>query len=229
MTTSEFCSSTSYFDSASANYNTRPIRNRIASKAANAILERLPLHNFRLLDFGCGTGLLSQRLAEHTSYILGVDTSPRMIEEFNRICWENGVTPEEMRAVCLDISSTEIPPELTQEPLFDCVVTLQALHHIRDVTSVLKSLSRHISSGGWFAGVDLRRKEEYGSYFLCSSSTNSHSNVYHRGGFTPEELEDALIGAGFVDIIVETAFVLPKQIGQHLIEFEFVIAIGRKP
>ena len=34
----------------------------------------------RVLDFGCGTGLLTERIAPHVAEVMAVDASPAMIE-----------------------------------------------------------------------------------------------------------------------------------------------------
>ncbi len=49
-------------------------------KVAPAVLE---LSDNRVLDFGCGTGLLSEKLAEICGQVVAIDSSPKMIEILN--------------------------------------------------------------------------------------------------------------------------------------------------
>ena len=58
-----------------------------APEKINDILEHTTLHKgLRILDVGCGTGVLEQYLLTYAPiHITGIDLSPRMIEEARRM------------------------------------------------------------------------------------------------------------------------------------------------
>ena len=83
-------------DSAPAAEWDTPAHRATAKQAADAILAHLhehtrglpedidrPLHEWDVLEIGCGTGLLSTYLAPQVRSLLGVDTSRGMIDVFN--------------------------------------------------------------------------------------------------------------------------------------------------
>jgi len=44
--------------------------------------------------------LVSEKLASHSKYILGVDASQGMADVYNQKCWQQGIDKKEMEAVC---------------------------------------------------------------------------------------------------------------------------------
>lgn len=46
--------------------------------------EGIPSSNLSLLDIGCGTGLVAEAFQSFTQYRVGIDVSPRMVEEANK-------------------------------------------------------------------------------------------------------------------------------------------------
>lgn len=58
------------WDSLAANY---------ANKVFAEIKKRIDLNGLRVLDFGCGTGLLAERMSPYTKEIVALDSSPKMI------------------------------------------------------------------------------------------------------------------------------------------------------
>lgn len=106
-----------------------------------------PLWNGRLklLDFGCGTGLLSQELSPYCSTIVGVDTDPKMVEQFNTKVSFQGIDPIEMSA------TTAMPSEID----FDVVVSSMVFHHLDDVPSTVSTLVSKLKIGGWLYVADI--------------------------------------------------------------------------
>jgi 2-polyprenyl-3-methyl-5-hydroxy-6-metoxy-1,4-benzoquinol methylase len=79
------------FDQEALNWDKQPfiqeITRRVAETVRNAIyeLETSPgeRKNFKCMEFGCGTGLLSSHLADELGEVYGVDASEGMIEQFS--------------------------------------------------------------------------------------------------------------------------------------------------
>src|SRR5262245_17124135 len=51
-------------------------------------------------------GLISQNLAPYTRQIIGVDISQGMVDYYNQRVSNQGIPPEEMKAVCLELKGT---------------------------------------------------------------------------------------------------------------------------
>jgi SAM-dependent methyltransferase len=85
-----------------------------------------------VLDVGCGTGALAQRLAARGHAVVGADPSEGMLQIMR------GRAPQ-VRAVCA--SGTDLPFDAG---VFDLVVTVAALHHIAAPDAVRATLSEMV-------------------------------------------------------------------------------------
>ena len=52
-------------------------------------------------------GLISRELAPYSRSILGVDISQAMVDQYNLRVFNQGIPPEEMRAVCAELEGKE--------------------------------------------------------------------------------------------------------------------------
>lgn len=86
----------------------------------------------KVLDLGCGTGLLSLKLAEKEAIVTGVDLSPQMLS----------IASERANASSLPINFIEQPMELLQEPAtYDVVViAIDSLNYVIDELDVKKTI-----------------------------------------------------------------------------------------
>jgi trans-aconitate methyltransferase len=91
----------------------------------------------RILDLGCGTGDLTQRIAAAGAVPLGLDRSPAMIEEARR-------KHPRLRFLVADAAEFEEP-----EP-FDAVFSNAALHWMREPGRVASAVWRALRPGGRF-------------------------------------------------------------------------------
>ncbi len=77
----------SLFDSAAHIFDqqlVQGLRYQLPLEVAKKILEIFPDKNFSLLDLGCGTGLLGAQLGKLQGRMVGVDVSPKMLEQARR-------------------------------------------------------------------------------------------------------------------------------------------------
>jgi SAM-dependent methyltransferase len=94
----------------------------------------------RVLDVGCGTGFLLERLAERGYAGLGVDLSPESVEIAQRRLAEIGAA-DRLRAV---VGSAYEPPEGP----FDLITLTDVLEHLEDPVACLRALRERLSPGG---------------------------------------------------------------------------------
>jgi len=88
----------------------------------------------RVLEIGCGTGLLMSRLADHEGEVVGVDLSPGMLEHART----RGLSVHEA-------SATDLPFE---DGSFDLAYSFKVLAHIRDIGDALAECARVLAPGG---------------------------------------------------------------------------------
>ncbi|MEJ2467881.1 MAG: class I SAM-dependent methyltransferase [Campylobacterales bacterium] len=183
----------SRFDAAAADWDKGDIRQQIAAKTAEAVVNTLPLNGeMELLDFGAGTGLLTYKIAPAVRSVTAVDTSPGMLEVL-----QSKSTPEHrIKTVCGDI--TEVPLADT----FDGIISSMAMHHVEDTEGFLKTLHAHLKPGGFIAIADLDKED---------GSFHAHGNegVFHFG-FDREALRALAEKCGFVNTNFTTALTIDK-------------------
>ncbi|WP_027945893.1 class I SAM-dependent methyltransferase [Amycolatopsis taiwanensis] len=150
----------------------------------------------RVLEYGAGTGLVSQELAGSVGPLTLADPSKGMREVMHSKL-ATGALPASSRIWDLDLSAGRIPDER-----FDLVVTVMTLHHIPDLTPVLDGFARLLDSGGHLCVVDLVKED--GSFH--------HDGDFHgHHGFDTQDLSTKLESAGFTDVHVEQVYEVVKD------------------
>jgi 2-polyprenyl-3-methyl-5-hydroxy-6-metoxy-1,4-benzoquinol methylase len=200
------------FDMAALTWDEKPARVNIAKNVAEKIKELVPLNqNMKVLDFGCGTGLLSFFLQPYVGEITGIDTSKGMIEVFDKKIKENQI--ENMKCLNLDIYTDKLPEK------YDLIVSSMVFHHIKDISQILKILYNYLNEGGYIAIADLVKED--GSFH------DDNEGVEHFG-FKIQEMENKLKEAGFKEIKSEIANIVKKQKENAEREYPVFLVVGRK-
>lgn len=176
----------SAFDAKAATWDEDPRRRALAMDVVAAITRHVPLHSGqRLLDVGCGTGLIGLPLATITGSVVGIDLSTAMVSRFL----------EKARAADLPGVSAEVR-DLIAAPLpagsIDVAVSAMAFHHIEATADMLRSLAGSLVPGGWLAIADL--ESEDGSF---------HDGPVPHLGFDPGAMRAHLAAAGLAVIAIE--------------------------
>jgi 2-polyprenyl-6-hydroxyphenyl methylase / 3-demethylubiquinone-9 3-methyltransferase len=105
------------------------------------IASRVPLGSGRVLDVGCGGGLLTESLARAGGEVTGIDLAPGMIEVAGLHSAESGL------AIDYRVASAEA---LAQESAgqFAVVTCMEMLEHVPDPAAMVATLARLLSPGG---------------------------------------------------------------------------------
>ncbi len=142
------------------------------------------------MDFGCGTGLLSYNLTDIAQKIVGIDNSPKMVEEFNK-------KSPNLQKIKAYASLKDI------DERFDLIVSSMTFHHIPDIPKLVAKLSRYIIPEGMICVADLHKED--GSFH-----DRGNEGVYHFG-FDVDWLVEIFSEQGFELVCEETPFVIQKQ------------------
>ncbi len=199
------------FDEKAATWDDDEKRARAAAVAA-AIAERVPLADVRdMLEFGCGTGLLSLALDPAPPRALLTDTSAGMLEVVRGKLAASGRA--DWQALDIDLTVTDLP-----DRRFDLVVSLLALHHVADVPGLIARFHRVLRPGGWVALSDLDSDD--GLFH------DAHTHRHH-DGFDRAALAESLAAAGFRDIAFSTPHHQRKVVDGVERTFPLFLAVAR--
>jgi predicted TPR repeat methyltransferase len=172
------------FDEKAATWDDDPAKRERADAVAAAIRAAVPLDSStRMLEYGAGTGLVTQALRDAVGPVTLADASAGMREVMQSKIDAGAIT--DARIWDLDLSTSRAPTET-----FDVIVTVLTLHHIEDLGPVLAGFATMLAVGGHLCVVDL--EEEDGSF---------HGHDFHgHKGFARAALSAQLIAAGFTDV-----------------------------
>ncbi len=143
------------FDEKAATWDADPSHVERAVAVAGAIRAALPLDpSTRVLEYGAGTGLVSQHLRPAVGPITMVDTSAGMrAVMLDKIA--AGVIPN-ARVWDLDLGRDDLT---LPDEQFDLVVTVMTLHHVHDTRTVLANFGALLAPDGHLAIVDLDHED----------------------------------------------------------------------
>ncbi|KAH6919231.1 hexaprenyldihydroxybenzoate methyltransferase [Coprinopsis sp. MPI-PUGE-AT-0042] len=187
-----------HFDQQSEDYQASRSALELAKRAAHAIVRHaeLDVDTIELMDFACGAGLLSQRLAPRVKSILGVDISQGMVDLYNTFVEDQGIDPTEMQALCADLLSPDDERSKLNGRKFDIIVCSMAYHHFESITHATTTLSLYLKPQGFLFVIDLLKADGIDMDELFPE--HKDHLVAHRGGFTEGEIEKAFEAAGMV-------------------------------
>lgn len=125
----------------------------------------------RVLDLGCGTGLVAEAVRDIAGEIHGVDLSPHMVERARA----KGVYA---RLETDDVLACLPRPE-TATPGYDLVLAAELLVYIGDLAPLFAATASVLRPGGLFAFSTEHLRE--GSFRLDRTARYQHSRPYIRG------------------------------------------------
>jgi len=202
------------FDKAAASWDENPGRVRLADDIARALSERIVLApDMDVMDFGCGTGLMTFRLQPLVRSVTGVDSSRGMLDIFNAKAAGLKLNNVSARLVDLDRGDT-----LTGR--YDLILCNMTLHHIKDLEPLFAQFHEVTAPGGHLCVADLDLE---GGRFH-----EDNTGVFH-AGFDRAALRKIFAGAGFDDIRDTRATEVVKQGGDgETRRFSVFLMSGRR-
>lgn len=199
-----------HFDERAATWDDDPDKVRRAQEVAEAVAAAVPLTGAeRMLEYGAGTGQVSQALQDRVGPITLADTSAGMRAVMaDKIA--TGALPSDARVVALDVEMQQVPQER-----FDLVVGSLVLHHVQQLDAALAALADLLTPGGHLAIADL--DQEDGSF-------HQHDFDGHHG-FDRAELVADLEAVGLVEVRVADCTRIEKD-GR---DYQVFLATARRP
>src|SRR5579871_5971315 len=102
------------------------------------VLKRAQVAGARVLDVGCGGGLLAESLARAGALVTGIDLAPAMIE----------VARAHAAAEGLSIDYRVASADSLSDPAFDVVTCMEMLEHVPSPAAMLHCLAERLRPGG---------------------------------------------------------------------------------
>lgn len=116
------------------------IRDRLAAWFGRDIRDTRPFNGLRLVDIGCGGGLVSEPLARLGFAVTGVDAGEEMLEVARGHAAASGTIVDYRHATAEDLAAAG--------ETFDAVLALEVIEHVADPMLFLAAAARLVRPGG---------------------------------------------------------------------------------
>ena len=125
------------------------IRDRAAAHFGRDIRSSRPFDGLRLLDIGCGGGLLSEPMTRLGFEVTGVDASQQNIQAAS--------AHAEAQGLRIDYRASTAEALLEQAHRFDVVLNMEVIEHVADPRGFLINTARLMKPGGVMIVATLNR------------------------------------------------------------------------
>jgi 2-polyprenyl-6-hydroxyphenyl methylase/3-demethylubiquinone-9 3-methyltransferase len=105
--------------------------------------QRARLAGKRVLDVGCGGGILSDAMARRGADVLGIDLAGKPLKVAQLHALEAGTSRVDYREVAAEALAAEMPGA------FDVVTCMEMLEHVPDPASIVQACATLAKPGGW--------------------------------------------------------------------------------
>ncbi|WP_431023936.1 class I SAM-dependent methyltransferase [Halomonas sp. H5] len=137
-------SAQSFWDKAAPRYAKSPVKDQESYRKKLAVTQEYLRPDWRVLEFGCGTGSTAITHAPHVGQILAIDISGKMLAIAEQRAREAGVENVRFQRGTLDSLGEEA------EEGFDAVLGLNILHLLEDVEGAIARVADLLKPGGIF-------------------------------------------------------------------------------
>ncbi|MGR5458642.1 class I SAM-dependent DNA methyltransferase [Vibrio alfacsensis] len=187
------------WDGLAKRWESNPATEQFAQSVFAQLQQLTQLDGIKVLDFGCGTGQLSQLLSPFVKDIVALDASEAMIEELDKKVLLN------VEPVVDALSRGLVAQHPAFRGQFDLVVASSVLTFVDDVEMSLEISRSLLNKDGYFVHFD----------WVAQSS---------KEGFTLAKSESALLTAGFNDVESKKVFEITSE-GETM---SVLMGVGRR-
>ena len=188
------------WDEYAENWDVDPTVEEYAKNAFSELLDNININGLTVLDFGCGTGALTQLMSPTVKSIVAIDPSSEMIKHLDKKALNNVSSIS-------DYLSKELVQNLPElENKFDLIVASSVCGFLPDYEATLSLLKSLIKEGGVFVQWDWL--------------TNDDSSDM---GLSEKRVKQAFVANGFVNTRVNSPFIMSSSKGNMPV----LMAIGK--
>ena len=201
------------FDRKAATWDDEPRRVALTGAVAVGIRNCTPLTpEMDLLDFGCGTGLLTLNLQPYVRSITGMDTSRGMLDMLAVKIDQQKLS--NVSLFCGDFNRGERPAGS-----FHLIASAMTLHHVADIPGLLSVLSGLLTPGGVVCLADLDKED---------GTFHDDPTGVHHSGFDRALLQGELETAGITVFHDDIVTSISKGTPDAPRDYPVFLACGRK-
>lgn len=142
------------------------------------ILKHHPIENQKIVDIGCGGGILSESLAIKGADVTGIDLAKEVLTVAKLHGLDSGVKVNYQL-----IAAEEFAEENIEQ--FDVVTCMEMLEHVPDPAAIIQAAAKCVKPGGWVFFSTLNRN--YKSYLLAIFAAEQVLNLVPKGTHTHEK------------------------------------------
>lgn len=164
-------------------------------------LSKVFTKNKVLMDFACGTGIITEKLYPHVKSLIGIDINQHVLGIFNKRLTEKY---ENVTSHLVDIlEDKEGSPEASVVSLLigkvDIITCTISYHHLGDYEAVTAKLAQFLTTSGMLFILDFYNPnvEQLGD-----DRVSANEAVTHMGGLKKLSLIDTLTKSGLVNVKV---------------------------
>lgn len=185
------------FDKAAQEWDERPIPNRVAESFVSYLKEEnVYAGGERILDYGCGTGILLMQLADMNLQLEGMDNSAGMLEKVQEKI-------DSQKIINVELTQHHGDEEALPLNQYEGIVSSMVLHHIEQTESFLEKCFAALKEGGRLCIADLDQEE--GDFHSTKSDDIKHF------GFCRHGLKQILENIGFRSIGFQTLMEIERS------------------
>lgn len=168
------------------------ITSQIAAEFGRDLTAPLPFAGLRILDIGCGGGLLSEPMARLGADVVGADAAPRNIPVAQVHAAQQGLD--------IDYRHTTAEDMAAAGEQFDAILNMEVVEHVADPLTYLTACQQLLRPGGLMVCSTLNRNPK--SYVMAIIGAEHVMRWLPKGThdwrkfITPDELFDLLRNAG---------------------------------
>ncbi|MFZ3221066.1 MAG: bifunctional 2-polyprenyl-6-hydroxyphenol methylase/3-demethylubiquinol 3-O-methyltransferase UbiG [Rhodoferax sp.] len=122
-----------------------------------------PLQGQRVLDVGCGGGILADSMARKGAQVLGIDLASKAL----KVAQLHALEAQTPRVAYREISAEGLASEVPGQ--FDTVTCMEMLEHVPDPASVVQACADLVKPGGWVFFSTLSRNAKSFLYAILGA------------------------------------------------------------
>ncbi len=144
------------------------------------IASQCPLAGKKVLDVGCGGGILTDAMARKGAEVLGIDLATKAL----RVAQLHAIDAQTPNVTYREISAESLADQ--QPASFDVVTCMEMLEHVPDPASIVNACMRLARPGGWVFFSTLNRNAK--SFLFAIVGAEYLLNLLPRGTHTYERM-----------------------------------------